>query len=127
MSKTQFERVWGYIEAGKAEGAKVVLGGEKRNTGGYWVDPTSRIGVLTAAICTEMKAVFADVKPSMKIVREEVRCLTRMEIVLYVVELTPARADIRARPGGGEIFDGGRGNRACERYIVRSGRRSTLK
>lgn len=41
VSKTQFQRVWGYIDSGKAEGAKVVLGGERRNTKGYFVDPTS--------------------------------------------------------------------------------------
>lgn len=42
MSKTQYDRVWNYIESGKSEGAKVALGGEKRNTNGYWVDPTSK-------------------------------------------------------------------------------------
>jgi len=56
VSKTQYDRVWGYIESGKSEGAKVVLGGEKRKTSGYWVDPT----------------IFADVKPDMKIVKEEI-------------------------------------------------------
>jgi len=56
VSKTQFDRVWGYIESGKSEGAKVLLGGEKRKTNGYWVDPT----------------IFADVSPTMKIVKEEI-------------------------------------------------------
>lgn len=56
VSKTQYDRVWNYIESGKSEGAKVVLGGEKRNTNGYWVDPT----------------IFTDVKPTMKIVKEEI-------------------------------------------------------
>jgi len=56
ISKTQFDRVWGYIESGKAEGAKVAIGGEKRSTKGFWVDPT----------------IFVDVKPTMKIVREEI-------------------------------------------------------
>ncbi|THH17943.1 hypothetical protein EW146_g2947 [Bondarzewia mesenterica] len=56
VSKAQYDRVWGYIEAGKSEGARVVVGGEKRKTTGYWVDPT----------------IFADVRPEMKIVREEI-------------------------------------------------------
>ncbi|KAJ3785081.1 aldehyde dehydrogenase domain-containing protein [Lentinula aff. detonsa] len=56
ISKAQFDRVWGYIDAGKAEGAKVVLGGERRNTKGYFVDPT----------------IFTDVDSSMKIVKEEI-------------------------------------------------------
>ena len=41
VSKTQYDRVWGYIESGKKEGAKVIVGGEKRTTPGYWVDATS--------------------------------------------------------------------------------------
>jgi len=56
VSKTQFDRVWSYIEKGKSEGAKVVLGGEKRSGKGYWVDPT----------------IFTDVRPDMTIVREEI-------------------------------------------------------
>ncbi|KIK65357.1 hypothetical protein GYMLUDRAFT_38805 [Collybiopsis luxurians FD-317 M1] len=56
VSKAQFDRVWGYIDAGKAEGAKVALGGEKRNTKGYFVDPT----------------IFTDVTSDMKIVQEEI-------------------------------------------------------
>lgn len=34
VSKTQYDRVWGYIDAGKQEGAKVVLGGTKRKCPG---------------------------------------------------------------------------------------------
>lgn len=56
VSKAQYERVWGYIESGKAEGGKILLGGEKRNAKGYWVDPT----------------VFAETRPDMKIVKEEI-------------------------------------------------------
>jgi aldehyde dehydrogenase (NAD+) len=41
ISKVQYDRVWGYIEHGKAEGAKVILGGEKRPGKGFYVDPTS--------------------------------------------------------------------------------------
>ncbi|KAG5644070.1 hypothetical protein DXG03_009160 [Asterophora parasitica] len=40
VSKTQYDKVWGYIEAGKQEGAKAILGGEKRPGKGYYVDPT---------------------------------------------------------------------------------------
>ncbi|EJD00956.1 NAD-aldehyde dehydrogenase [Fomitiporia mediterranea MF3/22] len=56
VSKTQYERVWNYIESGKAEGAKVIIGGEKRKGRGYWVDPT----------------IFGEITPSMKIVKEEI-------------------------------------------------------
>ncbi|KAK1236742.1 hypothetical protein PQX77_000098 [Marasmius sp. AFHP31] len=44
VSKVQYDRVWGYIESGKFEGAKIILGGEKRKTKGFYVDPTSSSG-----------------------------------------------------------------------------------
>ena len=49
VSKAQFERVWGYIEAGKQEGARVALGGEKRSGKGYFVDPTSKSSLVSVA------------------------------------------------------------------------------
>ena len=36
----QFERVMGYIEAGKAEGATVATGGERHGSKGYFIQPT---------------------------------------------------------------------------------------
>jgi acyl-CoA reductase-like NAD-dependent aldehyde dehydrogenase len=60
VSKEQLERVTGYLDAGKKEGAKAVVGGE-RNTAkgleqGYYVKPT----------------VFTGVRNDMKIAREEI-------------------------------------------------------
>ncbi|KAF7983872.1 hypothetical protein HWV62_18210 [Athelia sp. TMB] len=56
VSKTQYEKVLGYIESGKSEGAKVVVGGERKGGKGFFLDPT----------------IFTDIKPSMKIVKEEI-------------------------------------------------------
>ncbi|KAJ3869717.1 NAD-aldehyde dehydrogenase [Lentinula novae-zelandiae] len=56
VSKAQFDRVWGYIDAGKAEGAKVVLGGERRNTKGFFVDPT-----IFTDVNSDMKIIFGPV------------------------------------------------------------------
>ncbi|KAF5364220.1 hypothetical protein D9756_000710 [Leucocoprinus leucothites] len=56
VSKGQYDRVWNYIEAGKQEGAKAILGGVKRTGKGFYVDPT----------------IFADIRPDMKIVKEEI-------------------------------------------------------
>jgi aldehyde dehydrogenase (NAD+) len=60
VSQEQLERVTGYLAAGKKEGAKAILGGE-RNTAkglekGYFVKPT----------------IFTGVKNDMKIAREEI-------------------------------------------------------
>jgi acyl-CoA reductase-like NAD-dependent aldehyde dehydrogenase len=55
----QHQKVLAYIESGKAEGAKVVLGGERANIGsgkGYFVQPT----------------IFDEVTNQMKIAREEI-------------------------------------------------------
>ncbi|KAJ7851369.1 NAD-aldehyde dehydrogenase [Mycena leptocephala] len=56
VSKIQYDRIWSYIESGKQEGAKVVLGGTKRTGNGFFVDPT----------------IFTDIRPDMKIVKEEI-------------------------------------------------------
>ncbi|KAH9950071.1 NAD-aldehyde dehydrogenase [Amylocystis lapponica] len=56
VSKTQFDKVWSYIDAGKAQGAKAILGGERRPGKGYFVSPT----------------IFTDIKPDMKIVTDEI-------------------------------------------------------
>jgi acyl-CoA reductase-like NAD-dependent aldehyde dehydrogenase len=58
VSQEQMERVMGYIEAGKAEGARLVAGGERTTVNG-------KGNFLKAT-------VFADVTPEMKIAREEI-------------------------------------------------------
>jgi gamma-glutamyl-gamma-aminobutyraldehyde dehydrogenase/4-guanidinobutyraldehyde dehydrogenase/NAD-dependent aldehyde dehydrogenase len=58
VDATQMERVLGYIEAGKADGATVALGGSRvmQDTGGCFIEPT----------------IFADVTNDMKIAQEEI-------------------------------------------------------
>ncbi|MGQ0590478.1 MAG: aldehyde dehydrogenase family protein [Sphingosinicella sp.] len=56
VSTEQHERVLSYIEAGKKEGASVLCGGDAPGGEGYFVNPT----------------VLVDVKPEMKVVREEI-------------------------------------------------------
>ncbi len=56
VSKEQQERVLGYIESGKKEGAKVLTGGDAPSSPGFFVKPT----------------VLANVRPDMKVVREEI-------------------------------------------------------
>jgi len=58
VSEDQLDRVIGYVEAGKAEGARLVAGGERTSVNG-------KGNFVTAT-------VFADVEPEMKIAREEI-------------------------------------------------------
>lgn len=51
-----FNKVMGYIDAGKKGGARCVAGGDRQGKVGFFVQPT----------------VFADVKEDMKIAKEEV-------------------------------------------------------
>jgi phenylacetaldehyde dehydrogenase len=56
VSKEQQERVLGYIESGRKQGASVITGGEAPSHPGYFVKPT----------------VLVNVKPDMRVVREEI-------------------------------------------------------
>ena len=56
VSRDQFDRVMGYIEAGKRDGATVAVGGDSPSSNGYYVNPT----------------ILVDVKPTMSVVSEEI-------------------------------------------------------
>ncbi len=56
VSKTQLNRVCGFLKAGHEEGAKALSGGERKGEKGFFVEPT----------------VLVDTKPDMKVVREEI-------------------------------------------------------
>ncbi|OAA55827.1 Aldehyde dehydrogenase domain protein [Niveomyces insectorum RCEF 264] len=56
VSQLQFDRIMGYVQAGKDEGATVVTGGARHGNKGYFIQPT----------------IFADVRQDMKIMQEEI-------------------------------------------------------
>jgi aldehyde dehydrogenase (NAD+) len=56
VSQEQCDRILGYIEAGRKEGAKLLTGGRRLGERGYFVEPT----------------VFVDVTDEMKIAKEEI-------------------------------------------------------
>jgi len=56
VDKIQFDKVLGYLDSGKKEGAKLLLGGSRKGDKGYVVEPT----------------LFTDVKDDMKIAKEEI-------------------------------------------------------
>mmetsp|Transcript_10062 Transcript_10062/g.13156 ORF Transcript_10062/g.13156 Transcript_10062/m.13156 type:complete len:312 (-) Transcript_10062:233-1168(-) len=56
IDELQFNKIMGYIESGKAEGAKCLLGGKRVGNRGYFVAPT----------------IFSDVTDDMKICKEEI-------------------------------------------------------
>jgi aldehyde dehydrogenase (NAD+) len=56
INKVQFDRIMGYIESAKQEGATVEIGGDRHGEKGYFIKPT----------------VFSGVTAGMKIMREEI-------------------------------------------------------
>lgn len=56
VSKLQFDRIMGYIQAGKDEGATVETGGSRIGDKGYFIQPT----------------IFSNVRHDMKIMKEEI-------------------------------------------------------
>lgn len=56
VDNDQFTKVMGYIDSGKNEGAKLLTGGSRHGSKGYFVQPT----------------IFGDVKDDMKIAKEEI-------------------------------------------------------
>jgi aldehyde dehydrogenase (NAD+) len=56
VSDVQMQRVLGYIDIGRDEGAQIVAGGCRRGDTGFFIEPT----------------VFADVEPAMRISQEEI-------------------------------------------------------
>ena len=78
VSQEQLDRVSGYIEVGKKEGANLVTGGGRGEgdlSGGYFIEPT----------------VFTDVRPDMRIAQEEifgpVLAITPVESVEEAIEI----------------------------------------
>jgi aldehyde dehydrogenase (NAD+) len=56
VDQAQFDKVMGYIESGRSEGANLVCGGKRVGDRGYFIQPT----------------VFSDVQDDMKIAKEEI-------------------------------------------------------
>ena len=56
VDRAQFDKIMGYIESGKAEGATCAAGGRRVGDRGFFIEPT----------------VFTNVKDEMKIAREEI-------------------------------------------------------
>lgn len=56
VSKEQFERVGGFLDSGIEEGARALAGGKRKDSKGYFVEPT----------------VLVDTRNDMKVVREEI-------------------------------------------------------
>ena len=77
VDQSQFDRVMGYIESGRSEGATLAYGGERVGNRGYFIRPT----------------VFADVQDDMKIAREEIFGPVMSVIAFKDVDEVIARAN----------------------------------
>ena len=76
VSQEQCDRIMGYIDAGKKEGAKLLTGGKRVGDKGYFIEPT----------------VFDDVTDEMKIAREEI-----FGPVMNILQVQGRRRGDRAR------------------------------
>ncbi|KAL0571811.1 hypothetical protein V5O48_010141, partial [Marasmius crinis-equi] len=56
VSQLQFDRVMGYIDSAKKDGAKIITGGSRHGNAGYFIEPT----------------IITDTRPDMKIIKEEI-------------------------------------------------------
>ena len=77
VDQSQFDRVMGYIESGRSDGATLACGGERVGNRGYFIRPT----------------VFADVQDDMKIAREEIFGPVMSVIAFKDVDEVIARAN----------------------------------
>ena len=77
VNQSQFDRIMGYIESGRSEGATLACGGERVGNRGYFIQP----------------AVFADVEDDMTIAREEIFGPVMSVIAFKDVDEAIARAN----------------------------------
>jgi aldehyde dehydrogenase (NAD+) len=77
VDQSQFDRIMGYIESGRTEGATLACGGERVGNRGYFIRPT----------------VFADVQDDMTIAREEIFGPVMSVIAFKDVDEVIARAN----------------------------------
>ena len=77
VDQSQFDRIMGYIESGRTEGATLACGGERVGNRGYFIRPT----------------VFADVQDDMTIAREEIFGPVMSVIAFKDVDEAIARAN----------------------------------
>jgi len=75
VSQLQLDRIMGYIEHGKQEGAAIEMGGKRYGDKGYFIEPT----------------IFSNVAPDMKIMNEEifgpVACIAKFKDIDEIVEV----------------------------------------
>jgi len=81
VDKIQFDKVMGYIESGKAEGATCALGGNRAGDTGYFVEPTVFTGV-TDGMKIAQEEIFGPVMQLMKFSTVE-EAITRANATNY--------------------------------------------
>lgn len=107
ISAGQKARVMGYVEAGKEEGATLLVGGDAPEAPGYFVNPT----------------IFVDAQPEMKIVREEIfgPVLSVMKFSGDSIDELAARANDSIYGLSAYVWTGSLGNAHALAKKLRSG------
>ena len=88
VSDEQFEKVLGYLDSGRSDGAEAVIGGGRHGDRGYFVQPT----------------ILTNTNPDMKVVREEIFGPVVCAIPFNSPEeIVPVANDTHLRPGRGRV------------------------
>ena len=107
----QFKKIMSYIESGKAEGAKCLLGGDRLGSKGYYVQPT----------------IFTDVADDMTIAKGEHKPAVVCHRCRRLTQTAAAnRGDLRPGDAADEVQDQRGGRHPRQRLEVRPGRRCLL-
>lgn len=71
----QYDKIMGYIEQGKKEGATLHLGGDSDGGKGYFINVSTsspHTPIILRSLTHPQPTIFTDVKPDMKIMKEEI-------------------------------------------------------
>jgi acyl-CoA reductase-like NAD-dependent aldehyde dehydrogenase len=117
VDKTQMERVLGYIEKGKTEGAKLVFGGKRarNDTGGYYIEPTVFDGVDNKMIIAQEEIfgpvlstiTFRDAEEAVKIGNDTIYGLAAAVWTRDITKAFKTSAALRAGVVWVNCFDNG--------------------
>jgi len=105
VSEVQMNRVLGYIEAGKKDGAELLTGGSRHGSTGYFVEPTI-FGQVTEPMRIAQEEIFGPVMSVMKF-RDASEVLSRANKNVYGLAAAVWTRDIKKALGTAHALKAG--------------------